>query len=80
MTPSLLRFSDLKKRRIVENWPTLRRWVEKEGFPPGLMLGPNTRGWREEEINEWLASRPDANSARGNQRNEEGHAVGCSTK
>jgi hypothetical protein len=28
----LLRFSDLKTRNIVKNWPTLLRWIEREGF------------------------------------------------
>ena len=54
----LVRFIDLKKRNIVTNRPTLNRWIEKEGFPPGLLLGPNTRAWPESEIEAWLASRP----------------------
>jgi predicted DNA-binding transcriptional regulator AlpA len=59
--PSLLRFRDLKDRRIVSNHVTLGRWIEKEGFPPGMMLGPNTRVWREADIEAWLASRPTLN-------------------
>ena len=39
----LLRFSDLQVRGIVANWMTLRRWIEREGFPAGRKLGPNTR-------------------------------------
>jgi hypothetical protein len=54
---TLLRFADLKARGIVANWPTLKRWIEREGFPPGLKLGPNTRAWPESEIEEWLAGR-----------------------
>jgi len=57
MSSQLLRFSDLKTRNIVKNWPTLQRWIEREAFPPGLMLGPNTRAWRESEVEAWLASR-----------------------
>jgi predicted DNA-binding transcriptional regulator AlpA len=53
----LLRFADLKKRNIVTNRPTLHRWIEREGFPPGMMLGENTRAWREADIEAWLASR-----------------------
>jgi predicted DNA-binding transcriptional regulator AlpA len=63
MTPILLRFSDLKARRIVATWPTLRHWIEREGFPPGRKLGPNARAWTEQEINEWLAGRPTAGRA-----------------
>ncbi|WP_158665354.1 helix-turn-helix transcriptional regulator [Sinorhizobium fredii] len=56
----LLRFVHLKERQIVQNWPQLRRMVERYGFPPGLLLGPNTRAWREDEVEQWLASRPTA--------------------
>ena len=54
----LLRFADLKAMGIVGNWPTLKRWIDSEGFPPGRMLGKNTRAWTESEINEWIAGRP----------------------
>jgi predicted DNA-binding transcriptional regulator AlpA len=58
MPTKWLRFRDLKARGIVKNWPTLKRRVEKDGFPPGRMTGPNERTWTEEEIDEWYASRP----------------------
>jgi hypothetical protein len=56
--PILLRFADLKARGIVNNWVTLARWIETQGFPPGKRLGPNTRTWTTEEIAEWCSSRP----------------------
>ena len=55
-----IKLADLKARHIVENWPTLSRRIREEGFPPGRLLGPNTRAWTEAEIDEWLASRPTA--------------------
>ena len=58
MSEVLLRFADLKRRNIVRNYVTLGRWIEYEGFPPGRLLGPNTRVWRESEIDAWLDSRP----------------------
>jgi len=58
MTPTLLRFADLKARGIVNNRMTLRRWIEREGFPPGRLLGPNSRCWIDQEIAEWIAARP----------------------
>jgi hypothetical protein len=61
MSDNLLRFSDLKQRGIVNNHVTLQRWIEREGFPPGIMLGPNTRVWRESDIEAWLESRPTKN-------------------
>ena len=60
MIPTLLRFADLKARGIVNNWVTLRDWIEREGFPAGTRLGPNTRAWDEQEIADWIASRPTA--------------------
>jgi predicted DNA-binding transcriptional regulator AlpA len=58
MSKTLLRFKHLKQRHIVENWPTLKRLKEKHGFPPGRLLGDNTRVWTEDEVDEWLDSRP----------------------
>jgi predicted DNA-binding transcriptional regulator AlpA len=52
-----VRFRDLKERRIVQNWPTLLRWIQTEGFPPGVRLGPNLRAWAEPEVDAWLKSR-----------------------
>jgi len=60
----LLRFSDLKARGIVGNWVTLLRWIEREGFPPGIKLGPHSRAWREDEIEAWLSSRPAGKNGR----------------
>jgi predicted DNA-binding transcriptional regulator AlpA len=55
---SWLRFADLKRMKLVTNHVTLKRWIDQEGFPPGIMLGPNTRAWRRSWIEEWLAARP----------------------
>ncbi len=43
MAKQYLRFNDLKAREIVRNRTTLARWIKKYGFPPGVLLGPNTR-------------------------------------
>jgi hypothetical protein len=55
-----LRFEDLKARRIVENWTTLRNRIKKSGFPPGRMIGPNARAWTENEVEAWLDRQPTA--------------------
>jgi hypothetical protein len=34
--------------------------IAGEGFPTSIMLGPNTRAWRLDEVEAWLASRPMA--------------------
>lgn len=60
MARQFLRFKDLQELGVVQNRPTLQRWIDVEGFPPGRMLGRNTRAWTSVEIEEWVASRPTA--------------------
>jgi predicted DNA-binding transcriptional regulator AlpA len=62
--PRYLRFRDLVAAGLISNWPTLLRWIEDEGFPPGRYLAPNTRAWTTTEIEAWLASRPLAQKPR----------------
>ena len=52
-----LRFADLKARNIVRNRTTLSRWIRNIDFPPGIMLGTNSRAWSEQEIAAWEAKR-----------------------
>ncbi len=51
------RFTDLKAAGIVRNRMTLSRWIKSQGFPAGVLLGPNTRAWRADDIERWLAER-----------------------
>ena len=53
----LYRFNDLQEMGLVPNWPTLRRWQEREGFPSGRLIGPNFRSWTGGELNQFLATR-----------------------
>ena len=55
-----LRFADLKARGIVNNRVTLKRRIEKDGFPPGKRTGPNEVSWIEEEVDAWREGCPDA--------------------
>ena len=57
--PTYLRFADLKAREIVRSWPQLGRLMRDQSFPRGTMLGANTRAWEEQQIADWLASRPN---------------------
>ena len=57
MTRKWLRFRDLKARGLVDNRMTLKRWIDNYGFPPGTLIGPNTRAWTEEEIEQYEAER-----------------------
>jgi predicted DNA-binding transcriptional regulator AlpA len=53
-----LRFIDLVEAGIVSNRVTLTRLIKTKQFPPGKLLGPNSRAWTEKEIELWLESRP----------------------
>jgi hypothetical protein len=55
---ALVAFADLRECGIVNNWPTLRRMIDKEGFPAGIQLGPNRRAFYLADVEAWLASRP----------------------
>jgi len=58
MLPVLLRFQDLKRVGI-NNWPSLKRRVQEDGFPAGLYIGKG-RVWTEEEVLNWFNNRPKA--------------------
>jgi hypothetical protein len=55
-----LSFRDLKTGGVVNNRVTLKRRIDKHGFPPGALYGPNSRRWDEDEVMAWIASRPTA--------------------
>jgi predicted DNA-binding transcriptional regulator AlpA len=55
-----LRFPDLVDLGIVNNRMTLSRWIKAHGFPRPIALGPNTRAWRAEDVERWLAEREAA--------------------
>ena len=57
-----LRYPDLVERGIVSNRATLSRWIKHHGFPPGLLIGPNSRAWLEAEIDEWVVERARAST------------------
>jgi predicted DNA-binding transcriptional regulator AlpA len=63
MTTKLLRFRDLQARGIINNWPSLKARINRDGFPPGRMIGPNSRAWTEAEVDAWIKSRPTAGPA-----------------
>ena len=57
MTTKYLRYTDLVDRQIVNNRTTLARWIRDNGFPPGVLLGPNTRAWPVDQVDTWLEAR-----------------------
>jgi hypothetical protein len=70
MLPTQLRFRDLKARGVVDNWVTLNAWIDREGFPPGRLVGPNTRLWNELDVAAWLEARPIARKPFPSRRTE----------
>ncbi len=57
MITRILRYPDLKSAGIVGNRATLYRWIRDLGFPQGFLIGPNSRGWPEDEVLDWLEKR-----------------------
>lgn len=55
-----LRFRDLQEAGVITSWPVLRRRIDKDGFPKGILLGPNMRVWAEADVIKWLDGRPTA--------------------
>jgi hypothetical protein len=55
-----VRYRDLVEANVVNNWTQLLRLIDGEGFPAGIMLSPNIRAWRLDQVNAWLADRPTA--------------------
>jgi predicted DNA-binding transcriptional regulator AlpA len=41
-----------------KNWTTCNRWIERDGFPPGRLIG--RQRWTEDELEAWVKSRPTA--------------------
>src|SRR2546423_13402465 len=56
----LLRYRDLKATGVVNSRMTLKRLIDSQGFPAGILITPNARAWLEDEVDEWIANRPTA--------------------
>jgi predicted DNA-binding transcriptional regulator AlpA len=54
----LLRFNDLKRMGLFSSHNKLKRKIERDGFPPGIWVGENSKAWLQSEVMAWLASRP----------------------
>jgi prophage regulatory protein len=42
------------------SYPTIYRKMQAGDFPQPILLGPNSVGWIEEEVDAWSKSRPRA--------------------
>jgi predicted DNA-binding transcriptional regulator AlpA len=66
-----LRYPDLVARGIIKSRMTLKRLIDSQGFPRGVLLTPNCRAWAEEDVDAWLASRPVARKTVADRSNGE---------
>ncbi len=55
--PNILRFPEVARRTGISR-TTIWRRERANDFPRRVILGPNSTGWIEEEIDQWIASRP----------------------
>jgi predicted DNA-binding transcriptional regulator AlpA len=55
-----IRYPDLVAKGIVNSRMTLKRLIDFQGFPPGVLITPNARAWDEDEVDGWVANRPAA--------------------
>jgi len=55
-----IRYPDLVARGVVNSRMTLKRLIDSQDFPPGVLITPNARAWNEDEVDAWIAARPAA--------------------
>ena len=58
-----IRYNDLIAKGVVSSRMTLKRLIDSQDFPPGVLITPNARAWNEAEVDAWVASRPAARKA-----------------
>ena len=56
----LIRYPDLVAKGVVNSRMTLKRLIDMQGFPAGVLITPNARACREDEVDTWIANRPTA--------------------
>ncbi|MDR3420102.1 MAG: AlpA family phage regulatory protein [Xanthobacteraceae bacterium] len=55
-----LRYPDLVAKGVVNSRMTLKRLIDTQHFPTGVLISPNARAWDEDEVDAWIAGRPAA--------------------
>lgn len=58
MTDRIIRLPEVMETVGIKGKATIYRWIKNKEFPAGLALGGGSRGWRESDIQAWVASRP----------------------
>ena len=55
-----IRYNDLVAKGVVNSRMTLKRLIDSQDFPPGVLITPNARAWDEASVDAWIAGRPSA--------------------
>ena len=55
-----LRYDDLVAMGLVNNRNTLKNWIRNYGFPPGKLVGPNSRRWCQSEVEAFIKTKLSA--------------------
>lgn len=58
MTDRIIRLPEVMQTIGIRGKSTIYRWVKNKEFPAPLSLGGSSVGWRESDIQAWMASRP----------------------
>lgn len=53
----IIRLAEVQQRIAIRGKSTIYRWVKNHEFPAPLALGGGSVGWRESDIDAWIASR-----------------------
>jgi predicted DNA-binding transcriptional regulator AlpA len=56
----MIRYNDLVEKGVVSSRMTLKRLIDTQDFPPGVLITPNARAWDEDLVDAWIANRPAA--------------------
>ncbi len=53
----IIRLAEVQQRIAIRGKSTVYRWIKNHEFPAPLALGGGSVGWRESDIDAWIASR-----------------------
>ena len=53
----ILRINDVLDRTGIGAKSTLYKYIKDGSFPQPIKIGPKASGWREDEVDQWIAAR-----------------------
>lgn len=75
----LTRFRIVRKPEVLAligvSSASLHRWVNEGRFPSPVKLGPNSVGWRESDLRDWLESREVVGQGEAADSDPQAHAA-----